>query len=131
MAKRDQVKFFGIRTTKKRKRILIAVLIFVALLIIDLFSPYGGGNLRLAREWIKCGHRPYTDGNMFSSGHIRHYEPAADLELGRNYIGKYYCEPIEAERDGLSASSVSWDFPHLEEAGEVDPFTKKPFPSQN
>lgn len=129
MAKKDQTQFLGIHTTKMGKRILTVVTIIVTLLLFDLFTPFGG-NLRLAREWASCGHRPYIE-YVFPGEAVHFYKPVPDLEFARNATKKYYCTPIEAERDGLSASSTSWDFPHLKAAGEVDPYSKQPFPSSN
>ncbi|MGE5298455.1 MAG: hypothetical protein ACM3KF_00250 [Acidobacteriota bacterium] len=130
MAKKDQTKFLGIPTTKKMKRILIMIAVVPLLLLIDLFSPFGG-HLRFANEWARCGGRPYVrDG--FPGGGVHFYSLAPNIALGfgRNNVEKYYCTPIEAERDGLSASGDTWTFPHLEKAGEVHPYSKKPFPKR-
>ncbi len=117
--KQPQVKFLGIKTTKKGKKILIIITIFLGLILIDLYSPTGG-NLRFASEWMRCGHRPYIEDGLPGWG-VRFYSPAPDLAMGRNYIEKYYCTPIDAERDGLSGSQDVWDFPHLDAVGEPWP----------
>ena len=127
MAKKDQTKFLGIPTTKKGKWILTTIAVLLSLLVIDLFSPIGG-HLRFASEWARCGGRPYVrDG--FPGGGVRFYSLAPNIALGfgRNNVDKYYCTPIEAERDGLSASSDTWTFPHLEEAGATHPYSKESF----
>ena len=128
--------FFGIdflNFTLQYYRIIsiYIICVLVVLLLIDLYSPFGG-NIRFASEWVRCGHRPYVRDGLPGGG-VSFYAPAPDIPLGfgRNNVEKYYCEPIEAERDGLSSSSVSWDFPHLREAGEVHPYTKKPFANQD
>lgn len=125
MARKEQVKFLGIKTTKRSKRVLIVVIILAAILLIDLFTPFGG-RLRFASEWMRCGHRPYVQDGLPGGG-VRFYTSAPELEVYRQRVDKYYCTPIEAERDGLSAYDDTWAFPHLKAAGEPHPYTKKPF----
>ena len=96
------------------------VVIFLGLISFDLFIPYGG-NLRYAAAWIKCGSRPYVEAERWFGGGVRSYELAPDLYMYRNLVKEYYCTQIEAERDGLSASSKKWEFPHLDAAGEPWP----------
>lgn len=110
---------------KSGKRIIVIAIILAALLLVDLFTPFGG-RLRFASEWMRCGHRPYIQDGLPGGG-VRFYAPAPELAMGRSYVKKYYCTPIEAERDGLSAYDNTWAFPHLEAAGEPHPYTKKPF----
>ncbi len=125
MAKKQPIKFLGIKTTKKGKKIFIMALILLGLILFDLFTPFGG-NIRFYSTWISCGQKPVRE-RMGIWRSVESYEisPAFGAFFGN--LTEYYCTPIEAERAGLSADVNVWDFPHLREAGENHPYTKKPF----
>ncbi len=125
MAKKQPIKFLGIKTTKKGKKVLTIVSVLLGLILADLFTPFGG-NIRFMSEWARCGSWPYVEDGMPGGG-VRFYSPASKIPVFRQRVEKYYCTPIEAERDGLSAYDDTWDYPHLRAAGENHPYTKKPF----
>ena len=107
-----------------RKRLLI---VFGVLLIWFIFDISGiGGNIRFYAKWIECGQKPVVANPEFrlGGGSVQYYAPAPNFKLIRLSL-RQYCTPIEAEREGYSANPKRYEFPHLDAAGEQNPFLKR------
>lgn len=101
----------------------VVVVLFFAWLIFDL-SGFGD-NIRFYRKWVECGIKPVsTKGSGFMNAGAKHYYESPAIEPMRASID-YFCTPIEAERAGYSANPKRYEFPHLDAAGEQNPFLKR------
>ena len=120
MAKKQPIKFLGIKTTKKGKKIFIIASILLGLILFDLFTPFGG-NIRFYSTWISCGQKPVRE-RMGIWRTVESYETSPAFGAFFGNLTEYYCSPIEAERAGLSADIERYSYPHLDGAGEPWPF---------
>lgn len=91
---------------KKHTKLAVSVAFCVALICFDL-SPFGG-NIYFYMKWAECGQRPYE---VASKPGVQWYQKAPLFAVMRTQ--RWYCTPLEAERAGYSASSTSWEFPHI------------------
>lgn len=102
-----------------------ALALVVLWLIIDAIGV--GGNIRFYAKWLECEQRPvvrYVEfGSVGPSSGPSYYIEAPSVKLFR-LSPDQFCTPIEAERAGLSATKDTWSFPHLEAAGEDNPFLR-------
>ena len=89
--------------------VVIALLIFIVLL--DL-TPLGG-NWKLYANWIRCGQKPMATNLKWEvgGGSISSYGEPPLFAIFRT--SEYYCTAHEAEKNGFSASSYRYQFPHL------------------
>ncbi len=99
------------------KVVAIVSTVVVALILVDLKTPFGG-NIRFYSEWVRCDERP-IEGSSLIGGHIEYYQqaPAGSLWRGANTV--YYCTALDAERAGLSADPHVYRFPELEKRNET------------
>lgn len=119
-------------TTKKqtkhisKKAIILAVFSIVILWLVFDISGIGG-NIRFYSKWIECGQKPVVAGITFGSFGPsygpQYYKTPPNFSLVR-LSPEQFCTPIEAERAGFSANKNSWDFPHLNAAGEKNPYLR-------
>lgn len=110
--------------SKKRRKRLVIVAVVIALVILFDISPLGG-TIKFYTTWISCGQKPVvTRGAGYWNEKRPSYSTPPDVNImpgGK----KYYCTPIEAERDGYSANENYSDFPHIRAAGEPNPLWKR------
>lgn len=102
---------------RKTKKIILGVILVTVILVVLDFTPFGG-TIKYYSTWIDCRRRPVvTEGSGYFNAHAPSYRDPGNIEI---YPGdqKYYCTPLEAERDGYSASRDSYEFPHMKAAGE-------------
>ncbi len=107
-------------TKKPRRFIKIAIIcgvILVAITAIDIFTV-AGGNIRYYAKWVECGERPYRRAALPAG--IPYYQTTPVFSLFRNHH-VYYCNPLEAEKAGISASQNQYEFPVLKEQGLPPP----------
>ncbi len=107
-----------------KKSIAIAAGVILALwLAIDAIGI--GGNIRFYAKWLECGQKPVVEAidSIGPDYGPFYYHSPPTFSLFR-LSPDQFCTPIEAERSGLSAEKNNWRFPHLEAAGEENPFLK-------
>lgn len=107
-----------------KKRFLIFIAIYIILLFVVEISPFGG-TIRYYAIWHRCGQQPVkTEGSGFFNANAAWYYLPAKIDI---FPGQqdYFCTPIEAEREGYSASREQYDFPHLRETGEPSRFLRE------
>lgn len=99
---------------RNRRRIIIALSIIVALLIIFDLSPFGG-NARFYATWIGCGQKPAAEDISIGFGaQVSHYIEPKAVEPVRFGQPDYFCTPLEAEKAGYSSNPNQYEFPHLD-----------------
>ncbi len=102
------------KLTPAQKRIKIAVItatIAIALILIDIFTPFWGGQIRFYAKWITCEHVPFK--GVKESYPVDSYIRTPIVDLFRNNRTDYFCTAKEAELAGLSNNSYSYDYPNL------------------
>lgn len=94
----------------KNKSVLIGLSLIVLFFAYDLSGV--GGNYNFYTSWGRCGQVPVLPGSTVAGG-PKYYEAAAIFNPMRLYAGQYFCSPRDAELAGYSASSRSYEYPHL------------------
>ncbi len=108
-------------TKKPRRFIKIAIIcgvILATIAVVDVFT-FVGGNMRFYVRWMECGERPYSAYTPLG-GYLSHYVPGPIFTIFRQNT-EYYCNPLEAEKAGISASPSQYEFPTLKEQGLSPP----------
>lgn len=82
-----------------KKKLLIALLLVVSLVVLFDASPFGG-NYRFYSKWLSCGQRPVKFRTAPGAG-IAWYEETKSFEPLRLGYETYYCTPSEASAAGL------------------------------
>lgn len=110
----QKTKSAGRKPRNPLKIVIICGVIVLALVLVDTLT-FVGGNIRFYVKWAECGERPYYGYTPFGS-YISRYEPGPVFTLFRQ--GEtFYCNPLEAEKAGISASSERYEFPILDAQG--------------
>ena len=113
-AKQNNLQFID-KIVDKHKRLIFGCLVVVVLILLDFAPLIGGGNIRTYTKWAECGQRPVREALSFAGG-VRHYEEVPIFQLtGFMTIGdNMYCTALDAEKAGLSASNLQYQYPHLD-----------------
>lgn len=123
MASEKTKKTLKFLTKKRIVAIIAAYVVLVAIIFIDMATPFGG-NIRFYSEWMRCGSRPLQEHGLPGGG-VVFYVKSPIIGIFRGDTTKYYCTPLQAEQDGLSASQDQYEFPHREQYERDNP-TKEP-----
>lgn len=97
------------RSLLKSPVVVTGIVFVISLILIDLVA---GGSLRLYATWAACGQKP-VQGHVGKSM-FRYYTVPGNLSDGDILMSnKYFCSPLEAEKEGYSASSLGKYMPNL------------------
>ena len=101
---------------KSRRKKYWLIPLAVIFLFLLFFEIKYNNHFTFYQKWIECGSKPLaTSGVGFlGEGAVYYYEPPAFSIISPADYAGYYCTPLEAEQDGISANSDRYEFPHLE-----------------
>ena len=101
------------QTSSRRIRwALVACAAVLMFIIIDIFTPLGGGQIKYYKKWIDCGRQPLETKGIIGNG-LEYYQLAPTFDLLRDNHIKYFCTPKEAEKAGYSSHKNYYSYPHL------------------